>query len=92
MSESSAFISLFQQAVILGIKISLPILAFAVVIGMLIGIFQSVTQIQDASLAFVPKLAAVSVSIFFFGPWILNSLAKYCAQLFLLIPQICLIK
>lgn len=69
------------------LKVSAPVLAFGMLTGFLIGIFQTVTQLQDATLAFVPKLLATLVSLAVFGPWMLHTLTAYSAQLLGSIPH-----
>ncbi len=64
-----------------GFWISLPILAIGMVIGIAVAIFQAATQIQEASLNFLPKLIGVGVGLMFFGPWILDQLTRFTVML-----------
>ncbi len=64
-----------------------PLLLLVMVVGILVSIFQVVTQIQEMSLSFVPKLITVVVVLQVFGPWMLRSLVNYAAQLINSIPQ-----
>ncbi len=57
-------------------------LVVALVVGLIISIFQATTQIQEQTLAFVPKIVAVFAAIMFCGPWILTKLVDYTYQLF----------
>lgn len=75
-------IRLAGQAVYVVLKASGPMLIVALVVGLLISIFQATTQIQEQTLAFVPKIVAVMLALLFFGPWILTTLIDYTENLF----------
>lgn len=66
------FITILQETMVLVLTMSAPMLIIGMVIGVIIGVFQSVTQIQEASLAFVPKLVATVVALIVFAPWLLQ--------------------
>ncbi|MEB3101150.1 flagellar biosynthesis protein FliQ [Ferviditalea candida] len=74
-------IRLAGQAVYVVLKASAPMLIVALVVGLLISIFQATTQIQEQTLAFVPKIVAVLLALLFFGPWILTTLIDYTQNL-----------
>ncbi|EJW15588.1 flagellar biosynthesis protein FliQ [Paenibacillus alvei] len=75
---SAEFImGLAGQAVFTVLKVGAPMLAVALVVGLLISIFQATTQIQEQTLAFVPKIVAVMIVILLFGPWILTTLVDF---------------
>lgn len=61
---------------------SAPLLGIALAVGITISIFQSVTQIQEATLAFVPKIVAVFVTMLIFGPWMLKMITEFTQNLF----------
>ncbi len=67
--------------------IASPILLVAVLVGLLISIFQATTSIQDQTLTFVPKILAVLLMMAFFGSWMLNTLATYTIRLFEMMSQ-----
>ena len=67
------FLSILQTALSLILKLAGPVLLISMVVGLIIGIFQSVTQIQEATLTFVPKILAGILSIMFFAPWMLDT-------------------
>jgi flagellar biosynthetic protein FliQ len=69
-------------------KVAAPILVTSLAIGLLISIFQSVTQIQEVTLTFVPKLAGVALVILVSGHWMLGQLVGFTHQLFDLIPRL----
>ena len=68
------------------ILISLPILGISMMVGLTISIMQVVTQIQEMSLTFIPKIIAVAFSIIAFGPWMLKTLIQYSRALIGNIP------
>ncbi len=59
-----------------------PLLIVALVSGLIVSIFQATTQIQEQTLAFVPKIVAVLVAIVFFGPWMLARVTAYASDIF----------
>lgn len=75
-----------QDMLLLSALIAAPILGIALVVGLLISIVQVVTQIQEMSLTFVPKIVAVVVILFVFGPWMLSHLTEYASNLYKSIP------
>lgn len=74
-------IGLAGEAVFVVLKASAPMLILALVVGLIVSIFQATTQIQEQTLAFVPKIVAVFVSIIIFGPWILNTVIDFTYNL-----------
>lgn len=79
---SSEFIlKLAGDAVYVVLKASAPMLIIALVVGLIISIFQATTQIQEQTLAFVPKIVAVLLAILIFGPWILTTLVEFTYNL-----------
>lgn len=62
--------------------LSLPMLIVALVIGLIIAVFQATTQIQEQTLAFVPKILGVFFTLMFAGPWILQRLIEYTIYIF----------
>ncbi|OHW62773.1 flagellar biosynthetic protein FliQ [Andreesenia angusta] len=71
-----------KDALMLILITSAPMLGIALVVGITISIFQSVTQIQEATLAFVPKIVAVFVTMLIFGPWMLKMITEFTQNLF----------
>jgi len=74
-----------QSTVKIILLLGLPSLIVSMIIGLLISIFQAVTQISDASLAFVPKMIIVSIFIVFSLPWVGEHIEKYTFDLWNLI-------
>ena len=79
-------VNLATQAMSLALKIAGPLLLVALVVGLLISVFQAVTQIQEQSLSLIPKIAAVAVVILLLGPWMLGQLVAYTSALYTAIP------
>jgi flagellar biosynthetic protein FliQ len=75
--NSQFLIDVMQESLWVALKISLPILLSSLVVGILISIFQTATQIQEATLTFIPKLLVMVVILFFFSSWILDTLNDY---------------
>ena len=80
-------VNLATQAMSLALKIAGPLLLAALVVGLLISVFQAVTQIQEQSLSLIPKIAAVAVVIVVLGPWMLGQLVSYTTALYTSIPS-----
>ena len=70
-----------------GLLIAAPLLAVTLVVGLLISILQVVTQVQEASLTFIPKIIAAVVVLVVCGPWMLKRLVGYATGLIASIPQ-----
>ncbi len=75
-----------QQALEITVLLSAPLLLTALVVGLLVSIFQAATQINEMTLSFIPKLVAVFVVLVLFGPWMLGILLDYIRELFNGIP------
>lgn len=69
-----------------GFLVSLPILGLTMLVGLAISILQVVTQVQEMSLTFVPKLVTAGIAIIVFGPWMLRTLCQFAVQLWSNIP------
>jgi flagellar biosynthetic protein FliQ len=69
-------------------KVTAPVLLVSLAVGLMVSIFQSVTQIQEMTLTFVPKLIAVSVVLLVSGHWMLNQVVGFTNELFAMIPHL----
>ena len=87
MTQADAVHMAFE-AMITTVKLVGPILGVSLAVGLIISMFQSVTQIQEFTLTFVPKLAAVSLVLLFTGHWMMDTLISYVDTLFNQIPQL----
>ena len=81
------FVTSFStEAIMVILKLSAPILIVALALGLIVSIFQAVTQIQEMTLAIIPKMGGVIVVIIIFFPWFLSTTADYMAKVFRNIP------
>ena len=76
-------VNIIQQAALMILLLSAPMLLIGLVVGLIVSIFQATTQIQEATIAFVPKIVAVLLSMVIFGPWIISTLVNFTRNLFL---------
>ena len=77
-----------REALTLLLMISMPVLGIVLAVGLLVSIFQAVTQIHEATLAFVPKLVAAMLVFAVAGPWMLSTLVDYIRRTIESIPGI----
>ena len=70
------------------LQLALPILLFGFVAGVLVSIFQAVTQIQEFTLTFIPKLLAVLLALVIFGPWMLATMVNFIVTIFNHMPTV----
>ena len=78
---STDAIALFQQAIMLALTLAGPMLLFGLVTGLLVSIFQAVTQVHEMTLTFIPKILAVVLSLFLFLPWIVNKMIDFSTRM-----------
>ncbi len=64
-----------------------PMLIVGLAVGLIISILQATTSIQEQTLSFIPKIAAILGALMIFGPWILNSMVQFTVRLFDMIPD-----
>lgn len=81
--NSDTALFLLSETVKTAALISAPVLIIALLVGLIISIFQVVTQIQEMTLTFVPKLAAVAFTLLFFGAWMLTVLMDFATRMFI---------
>ncbi|MEI1279118.1 flagellar biosynthesis protein FliQ [Leptospira venezuelensis] len=86
MTEVDA-ITLIRDALFVTLKLSAPILLTAMVVGLIIGILQTTTSIQEPTIAFVPKLLSIFAVIVIFAGWMLQTMTDYTRDLFLMIEK-----
>jgi flagellar biosynthetic protein FliQ len=86
MNDASV-IALGQQALMTAVLIAAPILLVSMVIGMLVSVFQAMTQINEVTLTFVPKIIAVFAVSAVLGPWMVGTMVNYTTRLFATLPQ-----
>ncbi|MGB2710280.1 MAG: flagellar biosynthesis protein FliQ [Conexibacter sp.] len=86
--DQDTVINLAQQAMSLAMKVAGPLLVTGLAIGLIVSVFQAVTQIQEQSLSFIPKIVGVAVVVLVAGPWMLNQLLGYTEELYRQIPTL----
>ncbi len=80
-------VGLARNAVEITLLISLPMLGLGLVVGLLVSIFQAVTQIQEMTLTFVPKIIAVLIGLLVAFPWMMNKMVDYTRDIIVNIPN-----
>lgn len=81
-------INIGREALELTLLVSAPLFAAALVTGLLVSVFQAATQINEATLSFVPKLLMIFVTLIVAGPWMLTLITDYMRRLFESIPGV----
>jgi flagellar biosynthetic protein FliQ len=79
-------VNLATQAMKLALEVAGPLLLVGLIVGLVVSLFQAVTQIQEQSLSFIPKIIGVAVVIVVLGPWMLGQLVNYTENLYNSIP------
>lgn len=87
MTENEA-VNLLAKAIFVATELALPILIVSLVVGVSISLVQAVTQVQEMTLTFVPKLAAIAVVIVVSGRWMISELVDYTEELFAMLPTL----
>jgi type III secretion HrpO family protein len=82
MVPASLLVHDAQQALLLVVAVSLPVLGVAAVVGLVVAAFQAASQIQDPTLAHLPRLLAVVAALALLGPWMGHEVAAFAAQVF----------
>lgn len=83
----SIFMELMQRAIWLLLQLAAPTLLLSLLVGLLISVFQAVTQINEMTLTFIPKIVTVFVALVFFGPWMVTVTLDFMTQLMINLPQ-----
>ncbi|SDV46594.1 flagellar biosynthesis protein FliQ [Chitinasiproducens palmae] len=78
--------SLTHQAMQIALLLAAPLLLVALAVGLVVSLFQAATQINEATLSFIPKLLAVLATGVIAGPWMINTMVDYMRQVFTSIP------
>ncbi len=81
-------LTLGQEALLMLLMVSAPVLGVVLLVGLLVSLFQAITQINEATLAFVPKLVAAMAVFAWAGPWMLNMLVEYIRRMIEAIPSV----
>ncbi|MED1864221.1 flagellar biosynthesis protein FliQ [Fictibacillus nanhaiensis] len=80
--DSQFVISLAEKGVYMTLLLCGPLMLLALIVGLIVSIFQATTQIQEQTLAFIPKIVAVLVGLVFFGPWMLSQILSFTSNIF----------
>ena len=83
---SEAAVEMIRDGLFLILKCALPVLLVSTVIGLIVSILQTITSIQEQTLAFIPKIIAVFVAILIFGPWMLRIMTEYLTNILVNLP------
>jgi len=75
-------ITIAQQAIYTGILLAAPTLGLGLIVGLIVAVFQAMTQINEQTLVFIPKILAVAAALIIFGPWILKVAVNYTTRLY----------
>jgi len=81
-------VALIQKALLLALLLAAPMLIFGLVAGLLISVLQAVTQVQEMTLTFIPKMLAIAAAMFIFGQWILVTLMTFTREIFAQLPLV----
>ena len=81
-------VSLIREALFIAIRISAPILITALIVGLILGIIQTTTSIQEPTIAFVPRLIAIFIVIIIFASWMVRTMTDYTRNIFMMIEKI----
>jgi len=85
MSQADVF-AILQNTMTLALELSMPILGIGLVTGVVVSIFQAVTQINDSTLSLVPKIASVFGALAVAGPWMFHQLVQFATQMLTYVP------
>jgi flagellar biosynthetic protein FliQ len=83
-----AVMTLAHQAMYVGLMMAAPLLLVALVVGLVVSLFQAATQINESTLSFIPKLLAIAVTMVVVGPWMLTTMLDYLRHTLTSIPTL----
>jgi len=83
-----AVMTLAHQAMYIGLMLAAPLLLVALVVGLLVSLFQAATQINETTLSFIPKLLAIAATMVIAGPWMLTTMLDYLRHTLSAIPTL----
>ena len=86
--DTAAVVHLARQALWIAMLISAPILGVGLAVGLIVGIFQAATSINEQTLSFIPKVLAIGLTISLTGGWMINTLVDYTRSIFTRIPSL----
>jgi flagellar biosynthesis protein FliQ len=80
--------TLSHDAMRVTMLLAAPLLLVALVVGLVVSLFQAATQINESTLSFIPKLAAIAITLVIAGPWMLTTLLDYTRQVLMNVPNV----
>lgn len=86
--ENEFVVEVVSQALKVTLMLAAPMLIGALLVGVLVSIFQAVTQINEQTLSFIPKILVIVAALVIFSPWMLETLVTYTRDLFISIPEL----
>ena len=86
--QFDTYADITNQKIKIGLMVSAPMLIGALLIGILVSLFQAVTQINEQTLSFIPKILVIVAALVFFAPWMSDTLTTFTKDLILNIPRI----
>lgn len=84
--SNDVIIQFAQEALMMVMLVSAPMLGLGLLVGIMVSIFQATTQINEQTLTFIPKIIAIFVAILVFGPWMLRLMVEYIRNLIIGLP------
>ncbi len=85
--DIATVVNIGKNAMQVTMLLSMPLLIVSLIAGLLVSIFQAVTQIQEMTLTFIPKIIATAVALIFLAPWMAKLMVNYIIQLYSSIPN-----
>ncbi len=79
-------LDLTRHSLMVALELALPVLLVSLIVGVMVSLFQAVTQIQEMTLTFVPKVLAITAALVILGPWMLALIVNFTSGLFLAVP------
>lgn len=86
--ENDFVVEVVNQAIKITLMLSAPMLLGALIVGILVSIFQAVTQINEQTLSFIPKILVIIAALVIFSPWMMETMVSYTQDLFTSIPEL----
>jgi flagellar biosynthetic protein FliQ len=86
--QFDSYADITHQAIKVALMVSAPMLIGALIMGILVSLFQAVTQINEQTLSFIPKILVIVAALVFFAPWMSDTLTTFTRDLILNIPKI----
>jgi flagellar biosynthetic protein FliQ len=86
--ENEFVVEVISQALKVTLMLSAPMLLGALVVGVLVSIFQAVTQINEQTLTFIPKILVIIAALVIFSPWMMETMVSYTRELIISIPEL----